>query len=136
MSKKNFGHLRMVAESTDEESKLTIWIESGFASFDVVIPLTEQDFHVIESDGERAAFLQAEFLQAAFHEPFQLKENNLTSEEQREYLDIILHSPKEIVEKFLTEKDHGKAHGAISNMMRITCGRDQNLLRSGKWFAQ
>ena len=131
MSKKNFDHLRMIAESTEEESKLTIWIESGFASFDIVIPITEQDFHILETDGERAAFLQA-----AFHEPFQLKKNNLTSEEQREYLDIILHSSKEKVEKFLTEKDHGKAHGGISNMMRITCGRDQKLLRSGKWFAQ
>ena len=131
VQKKQYDHLRMVAELTEDNYKLTIWIESGFASFDVVIPLTKEDYLVIESDGERASFLQA-----ALHEPFQLKKNNLNLKEQRQYLDIILHASKEIVEEFLTEKDHGKAHGGISNMMRITSGRDQSLMRAGKWFTQ
>ena len=86
---------------------------------------------MIKADSERAALLQA-----AFHDPFQLKKNNLNLVEQRYYLDIILHSSKETVEEFLTAKDHGEAHGSISNMMRITCGRDQSLLRAGKWFSE
>lgn len=131
VQKKQYDHLRIIAESTEDNYKLTIWIESGFASFNAVIPLTKEDYLVIENDAERASFLQA-----ALHEPFQLKKNNLNLKEQRQYLDIILHASKSTVEAFLTDKDHGKANGAISNMMRITSGRDQSLLRSGKWFAQ
>ncbi len=131
MPKIHFDHLRTIAESHDEKYILSIWVESGFANSKIDITITEKDYSILENDGERAAFLVS-----AFHHPFQLKKTYLNLEEQRQYLDIILHAPKETVEAFLTEKDHGKAHGAISNMMRITCGRDQKLLRSGKWFAQ
>jgi hypothetical protein len=129
MSKKNFDHLRMVAESTDEDYKLTIWIESGFSSFDIVILLKKEDYLVIESDSERAAFLCA-----AFHDPFQLAETSLDLDEQRLYLDTILHASKEKVEEFLSKKNQGRANGAISNFLRITCKRDH--LRAGNWFAQ
>jgi hypothetical protein len=130
MPKKHFDHLRMVAESTDEDYKLTLWIESGFASFDIVIPLKKEDYLVIERDSERAAFLCA-----AFHHPFQLAETNLDLGEQRIYLDIILHASKEKVEEFLSKKNQGRANGAISNFLRLTCKRDQDLMRAGNWFA-
>ncbi|WP_444896468.1 hypothetical protein [Microbulbifer sp. SSSA005] len=129
MEKRVFHNLRMILLSSEESFSLDLGVSSGFADFSVSIRLNEKDYIVIDSDEERAAFLQA-----ALHHPFQLKDTWLTESEQRSYLDIILHSPKEQVEAFLTEKDHGRAHGSISNMVRITCGREQATLRSGHWF--
>ena len=129
MTEKIFYNLRMTLLSSDQEFYLDLSVASGHAEFNVRIPLSEKDCLVIEKNEERAAFLQA-----ALHRSFQLKETWLTESEQREYLDVILHSPKEVVESFLTEKDHGRAHGAISNCVRITLGRDQSIMRSGQWF--
>jgi len=103
-SKIIFENLRMTILSGNGKHSLSLCVESGFVGFEVTIPLTEQDFAVIETENERAAFLQA-----ALHHPFQLKET-------------------------LTEMDHGAANGAISNMVHITCGKDQALLRRGQWF--
>jgi len=128
-SKIIFENLRMTILSGNGKHSLSLCVESGFVGFEVTIPLTEQDFAVIETENERAAFLQA-----ALHHPFQLKETRLGNTEQRYYLDMILHSPKSEVEAFLTEMDHGAANGAISNMVHITCGKDQALLRRGQWF--
>ena len=129
MSKIVFENLRMSVLSEDGEFSLSLCVESGFAELVVTISLTEDDLAVIGSDDERASFLQA-----ALHHPFQLKEAGLGGQEQRRYLDKILHSPVAEVEDFLTELDHGSANGAISNMVRITCGKDQGLMRSGQWF--
>ena len=129
MSKIVFKNLRMIATSNKGEHILSISVESGFVGFEVSISLTKEDFAVIESENERAAFLQA-----ALHHPFQLKETRLGDAEQRRYLDMILHAPESEVEHFLTDLDHGAANGAISNMVRITCGKDQALLRCGQWF--
>jgi hypothetical protein len=129
MSKTIFENLRMTIFCDHGEHSLSLSVESGFVGFDVTIPLTEKDAAVIETDIERAAFLQA-----ALHHPFQLKETRPGNEEQRYYLDKILHSPKPEVESFLTEFDHGEANGAISNMVHITCGNDQGILRKGQWF--
>lgn len=131
MANKVFRNLRMIISSDDGRFSLDLHVASGHADFNVTIPLSESDYSVIEKDEERAAFLQA-----AFHHPFQLKETWLGETEQREYLDVILHAPKDVVESFLTEKDHGYAHGAISNAVRITCGRDQSKMRSGQWFQE
>ena len=131
VTKRVFHNLRMILQSNEEGFSLEISVASGHAEFSVTIPLLEKDYSVIEKDEERAAFLQA-----ALHHPFQLKETWLDESEQRKYLDLILHSPKEVVESFLTEKDHGRANGAISNAVRITCGRDQSVIRSGRWFQQ
>lgn len=129
MTKKVFRNLRMTLRSSEEGFSLDLNIASGHADFNVTIALSENDYAVIEKDEEIVAFLQA-----ALHHPFQLKETWLKESEQRKYLDIILHSPKDVVESFLTEKDHGRAHGAISNVVRITCGREQSNMRSGHWF--
>lgn len=124
-----FEELRMLASSCDGAYLLEIAIASGFADFVVTIPLSRIDFEVIEGDKERAAFLQA-----ALHDPFQLKATALGATEQRRYLNIILHGSESYVEAFLTEKDHGIANGAISNMVYMTCGKEQSLMRQGKWF--
>lgn len=108
---------------------LFVLISSGFADFEVKVALEEKDLQVLQTDSERSAFLQA-----ALHQPFQVRETALSEVEQRRYLDIILHSPVADVEKFLTTLDHGSANGAISNMLRITRGRNQQVLRSGAWF--
>lgn len=129
MSEKIFKDLRMSVLSENGEHSLSLCVESGFVEFVVSIALTEDDLRVIKNDPERASFLQA-----ALHHPFQLKETRLESNELRHYLDMILHSKKSDSESFLTEIDHGRAHGAISNMVRITCGKDQCLLRQGQWF--
>ncbi len=129
MSKTIFENPRMTIFYEKGEHSLSLSVESGFVGFDVTIPLTDRDVAVIETENERAAFLQA-----ALHHPFQLRETRLENAEQRYYLDKILHSPKSEVEAFLTEIDHGTANGAISNMVHITCGKDQGILRKGQWF--
>ena len=70
------------------------------------------------------------------HHPFQLKDTWLDKLTLREYLDKILHSPKVVTEAFLTEKDHGRAHGAIANMVRITSDKEYSKLREGIWFTE
>ena len=95
MSKTIFENPGMNIFYDKGEYSLSLNVESGFVGFDVTIPLTELDVVVIETENERAAFLQA-----ALHHPFQLKENRLGNVEQRYYLDKILHSPKLEVEAF------------------------------------
>jgi len=127
----NFKKLQMSILSDNDDYSLLLSIESGFINFEVTIALTREDFAVIETENERAAFLQA-----ALHHPFQLKETWLEAKEQRHYLDKILHSPKSEAEIFLTEIDFGEANGAISHMVHITCGKDQGILRKGQWFSR
>lgn len=125
-----FEGLQMRTAVDANGASLFVLISSGFADFEVKVPLEEKDLQVLQTDSERSAFLQA-----ALHQPFQLRETVLSEIEQRRYLDIILHSPVTDVEAFLTTLDHGLANGAISNMLRITRGRNQQVLRSGAWFA-
>ena len=131
MKKIKFTNLRMEASFLEGKYSLEICIESGFIDFTINIDLKKQDFEVIEKNSERATLLHA-----VFHHYFQLKETSLGLEEQRKYLDIILHSKKSEVEDFLTKIDLGNANGTISNMIRITCNKDQSLLRQGNWFNQ
>lgn len=129
MKELKFDHLRMWASSCDGTYSLELAISSGFAGFFVTIPLAQIDFEVLEIDEERAALLQA-----ALHDPFQLQATALVAIEQRRYLDVILHSSRSEVEDFLTDKDHGRANGAISNMVHITSGKEWSEMRRGKWF--
>lgn len=119
----------MIATDCDGSYSLKISIASGIVDFMVTINLSCQDFEVIERDDERAALLHA-----ALHHPFQLKDTALNEVKQRNFLNKILHASKSDVEKFLTNMDHGTANGAISNMIRITCKKDQSLMRKGHWF--
>jgi hypothetical protein len=129
MKKIKFNNMRMIAIECDDKYSLEICVASGFADFMVNINLNKQDFEVIEKDEERTAFLHS-----ALHHPFQLRETNLNDKEQRYFLDVILHGEKSVVESFLTQMDHGNANGAISNMIRITCKREQSRMRQGHWF--
>ncbi|MGL6394614.1 hypothetical protein ACSZMV_11925 [Aeromonas veronii] len=95
MKEIKFDALRMQASFCDGVYSLNISIASGFADFVVTIPLSRPDFEVIEKDIERAAFLQA-----ALHEPFQLRATALDEVELRRYLDVILHGSKLCVEDF------------------------------------
>ncbi len=124
-----FEGLQMRAAVDANGASLFVLISSGFADFEVKVALEEKDLQVLQTDSERSAFLQA-----ALHQPFQVRETALSEVEQRRYLDIILHSQVADVENFLTTLDHGSANGAISNMLRITRGRNQQVLRSGAWF--
>jgi hypothetical protein len=124
-----FEGLQMRAAVDANDASLFVLISSGFADFEVKVALEEKDLQVLQTDSERSAFLQA-----ALHQPFQVRETALSEVEQRRYLDIILHSPVADVENFLTTLDHGSANGAISNMLRITRGRNPQVLRSGAWF--
>lgn len=126
----DFDELRMYASVDDDGASLFVSIASGFADFEVRVPINEKDLQVLQTDSERLALLQA-----ALHHPFQLRQTALSEIEQRKYLDIILHSSVAEVETFLTTLDHGSANGAISNMMRITRGRNHQTMRSGRWFA-
>lgn len=129
MTKIVFEHLGMTVLTHEGQHWLSLCVASGHMEFEVALPLTDEDRAVIEADEERAAFLQA-----ALHQPFQLKETRLGDLEQRLYLDTILHAPRKEVEAFLTQKDQGRANGAISNMLRLTCRRDCDSMRSGQWF--
>lgn len=125
-----FEALRMYIALESSGARLFVSIASGFADFEVTLPLSDKDLQVFRTDSERPALFQA-----ALHHPFQLRETALSETEQRRYLDIILHSPVAEVEAFLTTLDHGSANGGISNMLKITSGRDQQSMRRGTWFA-
>jgi hypothetical protein len=124
-----FEGLRMYVAADTNGANLFVSISSGFADFEVKIPISELDLKVLRTDSERSAFLHA-----ALHHPFQLRETSLSEIEQQRYLDVILHCSVVDVESFLTALDHGSANGAISNMLRITRGRNPQTMRSGKWF--
>lgn len=124
-----FYDLRMLAKAKNGIYTLEISVESGFAEFNVTININAQDFEVIENDKYRAALLQA-----VLHRPFQLQKTALDENEQRYYLDKILHANESEVAALLTKLDHGQAHGAISNMLRITSDRDMEKLCNGNWF--
>ena len=125
-----FDKLRMYASVDENGASLFVSIASGFVDFEVRVLINNNDLQILKTDSERAAFLQA-----ALHHPFQLRQTALSKIEQRKYLDTILHSSAAEVERFLTTLDHGSANGAISNMLKITLGRNQQTMRSGKWFA-
>ncbi|WP_339899135.1 hypothetical protein [uncultured Gilvimarinus sp.] len=124
-----FQNLRMIALEKDGDYSLNISIASGIVDFGVTVSLEKRDFEVISTNELRAALLQA-----AMHHPFQLRQTALSENQQRKYLDVVLHAPESEVEDFLTELDHGRANGAISNMVRITTNQDYQSLRNGNWF--
>jgi hypothetical protein len=97
----------------------------------VIVRLEKCDFEIITTDEWRATLLQA-----AMHNPFQLRHTALTEIEQRKYLDIILQARESLVKSFLTELDHSQANEAISNMVYITSKTERQSLRNGNWLNQ
>lgn len=129
MTQINFDNLRMSIYSIKDGCELSFEVASGLADYNISIPITDDDFEIIKTDSQRAAFLIS-----ALHHPFQLEETRLNEQEQRHYLDMILHAPINKTESFLTNLDNGSANGAISNMVRITTGENRDYLRPGQWF--
>lgn len=104
-------------------------VASGFADRVVELPLSEADLGVLRSDEERYWFLFA-----ALHHPYQLSETHLDDAELARWCQAVLHAPRAQTEDFLTRLDHGRAGGAISNLLRIFTGADTARLRDGHWF--
>ena len=129
MTKIVFKQLRMSIKARFGRYLLTLGVDSGIVSFCVDLRISRKDYLVLEADGERRSLLQA-----ALHQPFQLQETTLSRTEQRKYLDSILHASKKETEDFLTALDRECANGAISNMVRITSGKDPAMMQDGMWF--
>ncbi|MCP1308531.1 hypothetical protein [Paenibacillus tyrfis] len=103
-------------------------VESGFVSYHFEFQISEDHFHVLRDDEERYYFLFS-----ALHHPFQLAATRLSDAEVNEYFDLVLFGDRALVENFLTEKDR-ESNGAISNLVRILCERDQKEMMAGNWF--
>jgi len=106
-----------------------MYVASGFADRVVELPVSEADLGVLRADGERYWFLFA-----ALHHPYQLTQTYLDDAELARWCQAILHAPRAQTESFLTRLDHGRANGAISNLLRIFVDADTARLRDGHWF--
>jgi hypothetical protein len=113
----------------NDRLELDMLVASGHWDRNCTFPITERHLEALRDD-ERYLFLFA-----ALHQPFQLPETELTPAEVTRYLDTILLAPENDVELFLTDLDHGRANGAISNLVHICSGADAAVLRAGRWFA-
>jgi hypothetical protein len=111
-----------------ERLELDMLVASGHFDRNCTFPITEDHLEALRND-ERYLFLFA-----ALHHPFQLPETELGAAEVETYLDTILCAPKGEVELFLTELDHGRANGAISNLVHLCSGANRAVLRAGRWF--
>jgi hypothetical protein len=109
--------------------ELDMLVASGHFDRNCTFPITERHLEALRDD-ERYLFLFA-----ALHQPFQLSETELTPAEVTRYLDTILLAPENEVERFLTDLDHGRANGAISNLVHLCSGTDAAVMRAGRWFA-
>ncbi|KMT65135.1 hypothetical protein [Catenovulum maritimum] len=127
MEQVKFDNFDMIARNSNEEYSLLVRVAKGFADYTVEVPITEKDYAVISENKERA-----EFLYSVLHYIFQCDYKNLDHAQQS--LNIVLYEKDSVVESFLTELDHGKANGSISNLMRIICKREQSPMIQGKWF--
>ena len=111
-----------------EQLNLDMLVASGHMDRNCVFPITERHLEALQND---TRYL---FLFAALHHPFQLLQTELSPEEVATYLDTILFAPEGEVEAFLSELDHGRANGAISNLVHIYAGADRDAMRAGRWF--
>ena len=111
-----------------EQLELDILVASGHLDRNCTFPISERHLEALRDD-ERYLFLFA-----ALHHPFQLPDTELDPAQVATYLDTILFAPHNEVEAFLTDLDHGRANGAISNLVHIYAGADGPALRAGHWF--
>lgn len=111
-----------------DQLNLDMLVASGHMDRNCVFPITERHLEALR-DHDRYLLLFA-----ALHHPFQLAATELSPDEVATYLDTILFAPENKVEVFLTELDHGRANGAISNLVHIYAGADREAMRAGRWF--
>jgi hypothetical protein len=127
MEQVKFDNFDMIARNTNEGFSLLVRVARGHADFSVNVPIAKSDYIILSENKERA-----EFLYSALHYAFQCDYKDLGK--AREYINIVLYEKNGVVDSFLTELDHGKANGSISNLIRIICKRKQSPMRQGKWF--
>ncbi|WP_299050054.1 DUF6357 family protein [uncultured Nocardioides sp.] len=108
---------------------LTMMVASGHMDRSVALPVAERHVPVLRDDATRYWLLHA-----ALHSPYQLRDTELDADELATYLDTILLAPADEVEEFLTALDHGRANGAISNIVSIFTHADRLAMRDGRWF--
>jgi hypothetical protein len=114
----------------DNQLELHMLVASGHAGRSCVFPLTDRHLEAAQAEPDRYLFAYA-----ALHHPFQLAKTELPPDEVGIYLDRILLAPEGEVETFLTDLDHGRANGALSNLVHLCSEASYERMRSGRWFA-
>lgn len=109
---------------------LRLHVASGHMDRNADLVVEHEHAEVLARD-ERRYYL----LYCALHHPYQLATTELDPPTLRQWLDTVLLAPEVEASAFLTDLDHGWAHGAVSNLMSITTGVDRLRLRDGEWFS-
>lgn len=102
-------------------------VESGFASLLFTFPITEDELAVLKADEERYYFLFA-----ILHRRYQMQ-NPASAPKADRHFDLVLFGDTPDVEKLLNLQD-AESNGAVSNLIRIKMGREQEPMRNGNWF--
>lgn len=102
-------------------------VESGFRSLMFTFVITADQLAVLEADEERYYFLFA-----ILHRRYQMQSPAFAPKTDRHF-DLVLFGAVAEVERLLNLED-AEGHGAVSNLIRITMGRDQQRMRNGNWF--
>ena len=115
-----------VVEDDGQQLILHVPIESGFLGFSKSFIINHQDLKILQNNDERYYFLFA-----YIHYKYQMHpKSSLLRDDD---VGFILHEVETDVEALLTKADN-LSNGAVSNLIRICMGRDQKLMRNGKWF--
>ncbi|MBT2131512.1 hypothetical protein [Aliiroseovarius lamellibrachiae] len=102
-------------------------VESGFASLLFTFAITADHLAVLKADDERYYFLFA-----VLHRRYQMQ-NPASAPKVDRHFDRVLFGDIPDVERLLNLQD-AEGNGAVSNLIRITMGREQAPMLSGQWF--
>ncbi len=102
-------------------------VESGFASLQFSFAITTDELAVLRDDEERFYFLFA-----ILHRQYQMQ-NPTSAPKTDRHFDLVLFGNIPDVERLLNLHDK-KSNGAVSNLIRITMGRDIEPMQNGQWF--
>jgi hypothetical protein len=102
-------------------------VESGFASLLFTFAITADHLAVLRADEERYYFLFA-----VLHRRYQMQ-NPASAPKADRHFDLVLFGDIPDVERLLNLQD-AEGNGAVSNLIRITMGREPGPMRSGHWF--
>ena len=102
-------------------------VERGFASLEFTFVITPEQLAVLKTDEERYYFLFA-----VLHQWYQPLHPGYGPKTNRHF-DTVLFGTVPDVERLLNAQD-AKSNGAVSNLVRITMGREQQPMRNGNWF--
>lgn len=102
-------------------------VESGIASLLFTFEITADELAVLNADEERYYFLFA-----ILHQRYQMQ-NPASAPKADRHFDLMLFGDIPDVERWLNLRD-AEGNGAVSNLIRITMGRNQEPMRRGNWF--